>query len=195
MDAEANKWTAYAGVDISSKEFSMPFSDKKKAWLKSTAGVDDKVITEWEASLKQASDALVSRGIAFKEEDVVGENAAGAVILNIAALTKALAELAASVSKEVGELKATVKSLEEAGTKSIEAKVEESILAKIAAAGGSPGAGFSASSAASTVVAGKEAEAAKLDTQDFFGNIVLAPALGSLAAQGPQSTTNANGIS
>lgn len=184
LDAEANKWTAYAGVDISSKEFSMPFSDKKKAWLKSTAGVDDATISAWEASLKQASESLIARGISFKEEDVVGENAAGAVILNIAALTKALAELAASVSKEIGELKTTVKSLEEAGVKSIEAKVEESILAKIAASGG-PNGGFRASAAPSTVVTGKEAEAAKLDTADFFGSIVLGPALGSIAAQGP----------
>lgn len=79
----------------------MPFSDKKKEWLKSVAGLTDDAIKDWEGNLSKLGDQLKGMGLDWKDiepDDVTG---------TLATLTKAMTD----VSIVVGTLSESVKKL------------------------------------------------------------------------------------
>ena len=69
----------------------MPFTDKKKAWLKDVAKLTDESITEWENNLTKLGDQLKGLGIEWKETDV--DDVTG----QIANLTKAVTDVTSVV--------------------------------------------------------------------------------------------------
>ena len=120
LKSAANIWT-----DFTTKEIDMPFSPEKKAWLKDVAKVDDAVVTAWEASVEGLSKSLKDSGVDYKES--TEPNFAS----EIAALTKAVSDVAALVSGIKTEL-ATVKETADAASKSLDDKVAEAFTAQIA---------------------------------------------------------------
>lgn len=85
-ESSANSITAF-----SSKELSMPFTEKKKTWLKDVAKLTDEAIAEWENNLTKLGDQLKGLGIEWKEAEVDD------VTSQIATLTKAVTDVTAVV--------------------------------------------------------------------------------------------------
>lgn len=90
VDSAANVWTNF----IIDKESEMPFSEKKRKWLKDVAGVNDDVIKTWEESVDGLATHAKSLGLEFKEDDTT--DLAG----EIAKLTKTVSSLAEVVVKQ-----------------------------------------------------------------------------------------------
>lgn len=90
MGRAANDW-----ADINFKKGDvMAFSDAKKKWLKDVSGVDDTTLTQWEQSLENLSTQLKAVGIEYKDNDEPN------ALQEIAALTKAVSDLASAVMEQ-----------------------------------------------------------------------------------------------
>lgn len=162
-NAAANAWTA---VSIGSKEYQMPLSDVKKAFLKGV-GMSDEQITAAEGNLKQLGETLKAAGVEFKEDESGGGDAAkpdsmAILVGEMQSLTKAVTNLAGVVTsqaKELGEVKAQVTTIQTESAKSIDQRVEESLTARVTAAGG--GAGYRATESAASALTKEQGDAAK----------------------------------
>lgn len=145
IENSANNWTAF-----SSEEMTMPFSDKKKEWLKSVAGLTDEAIKEWEGNLTKLSDQLKGMGLEWKDaepDDVTGQ---------IVALTKAITDVTAVVGTVVEKVKTLSTDMD---TKV--ASVFQAEVAKLPQ-------GFQASQSKDNVVDDKTSQ----KNMEWFGNII-----------------------
>lgn len=134
-DAAANYWTA---ASIGSKEFAVPFSSAKKAYLKTTGMTDEQIVAA-EGNLKALSDTLKEAGIEYKEADAgAGDNGGNAILLGeIRSLTGAVQQLAGVVvakSKELDEAKVKLEAVITESAKGVETRVEEALTARVAGA-------------------------------------------------------------
>lgn len=203
-NAAANEWTA---VSIGSKEFTMPFSDARKAFLKSV-GMSETDITKAEGGIKELGDTLKEAGIEWKEADAPGTNAGGTslsvdassmILGEIRTLTDAMKQLASVVvvkSKELTETKAILDGLVENNKKSVEDQVEAALTARVA--GAISGGGFRASESGANAISKEAGEKAKDANGDgdmsFFGNLIdqqFASVLGGTAVAAGSNGTGA----
>lgn len=147
--AEANAWTA---ISISSKEYTMPFSDAKKAYFKKS-GMTDEQITNAESQLKSMGEQLKAAGINYKSDDdpatEAGEtntNSPGDISILVGELSNIgksvgdLAGLIAPIVKELGEVKTGMAVLKAQVDKPVDERVTEALTARVVAAGVGSGA-------------------------------------------------------
>lgn len=112
--AAANLWT---GINFVNEGVEMPFTEQKRNWLKSVAGLSDDVINGMEKDVDGLASNLKTLGLEFKEGE---ENLAQTV----ATLTKTIADLSAIVVTQ----KSSIEKLEQG----LDAKVEEVFKAEVA---------------------------------------------------------------
>lgn len=144
-------------VELHNKEFSMPFSEKKKAALVA-AGFDAATVTQMEANMKSMGDAAVKSGINYKADGGVEDVVITAPVVEppapvaalasadlseinagIMQLTKSVSDMAGLVGSLATKLDVTTKELADvkaASALTVEQKAESLILAKIAGANG-----------------------------------------------------------
>lgn len=185
-NAEANSWTGIGFDVLAAKESDMVFNAAKRQWLKETAGLDDKAVDTWEASLKQAETALTSAGIARKEGEqpaaAAPEGAAGAttpdplgtIVLQMKEIGTTVGNVMtvvqankASVDAQIAQIAGAVQVLVEQVKKSQDDIVADAYKSLAQRAG----VGHVASEVAAGTVAVAEVKAAGSD--DWFHKIVL----------------------
>lgn len=149
--ASANSWTNFA-TDIG--DFGMPFSDKRKTWLKNISGLNDEQISAWEQDVDKLSGSLKDMGVEFKDN----EEASQTVLVQ--SMAKALTEMAEMMKKFKGEL-------DEAKT-SLDDRVAQVFTAEIAKLPN----GFVASKSKDTEVPPEERKNIT-PPSDWFGDVVL----------------------
>ena len=184
VNSESNPW--FTGINFAVKESDMPFSAKKKDWLKANFKMTDDAIAQTEQKFTDMANALRGVGIDFKEADAEAPTpptpappdpapvppppapeppaAAQGDMVGLGVLAAAVKELAEKfdgVTKEVAALKSQL-------PQAVQTAAEDQIVARVAAA---QGGGFRPTQAQSNVNAGlREAEAN--DPNAWFGKIM-----------------------
>lgn len=155
--ASANSWTNFA-TDVG--EIGMPFSDKRKTWLKEISGLSDEQIGAWEQDVDKLSTNLKEMGIEFKDNEAADQTAI------IQAMAKAISEMAEQFKSLKGDVEVAKTSLDE--------RVAQVFTAEVAKLPQ----GFIASKDKSTEVPVDKRDEVKPPVADWFGEVALKNLLG-----------------
>lgn len=147
--AAANQWTNFfINKDM---ELEMPFSDKRKEWLKTIGGLSDETVTTWEKGVEELSTKLKAIGVEWKDNesaDLTGQ---------VLAITQTLADIATKIAELTNGYTALQKSMDE--------RVAEIFAAEIAKMPN----GFRASESSTNVV--PEEKKKEVNTE-WFGKVL-----------------------
>jgi hypothetical protein len=143
VGSEANPLTS---IDLATatKENGMPFSDKKKAWLKEHFRMDDAAVSAAEAAFEKMGAAVKAAGIDYKEADEAPVNSVPPApappptpgppvesgpnpLVDIANAVKALGE-------QVVAMQSDLKAYKEGDAKTVTERAQDQVMARVAAA-------------------------------------------------------------